>query len=79
MSDVVLHCKKIVIVIQSNVVITNRSGPAIFVRYNRVLLYPGYLYTKMINLTQNVFVIMECSLTTEFVITEFQILQLNCY
>ncbi len=53
------------VTIQSNSVITNSSGPAIFVRYNRV-----NLCTKLTNLTSKT-VITECSLTTEFVITKF--------
>ncbi len=44
--------------IQWNSVITNSSGPAIFVRYNRGLLIIEFVLT-------------ECSLITEFVITEF--------
>ncbi len=52
---------------QSISVITNSSGPSIFVRCNRV-----NLCTKVTNLTSKTIrfiVLTECSLTTEFVIT----------
>ncbi len=58
---------QIPIKIQSNSVITNCPGLAIFVRYNQV-----NLCTKVTIGLENPFVITECSLTTEFVITEFQ-------
>jgi hypothetical protein len=51
---------------------SNNSGLAIFVCYNWVRYNRVNLRTKMTNLTLNVFVILtECSLITEFVITEF--------
>ncbi len=47
-------------------VITNSSGPAIFVRHNRV-----NLCSKQPICPENPFVITECSLTTEFLITKY--------
>ncbi len=54
--------------LHSNSVIANSSGAIIYVRHNRV-----NLCTKMTNLTlkKNLFVMTGCSLTTEFIITEF--------
>jgi hypothetical protein len=59
--------------LQWNSVTTNSSGPDIFVRYNRVNL----CYKKPIGL-KILFVTPECSLTTEFVITEFHCCWKTC-
>ncbi len=58
--------------IQSNSVITNSSWPAIFVRYNRGTLITGLIWVLKWPISpQKLFVITECSLTSEFVITKF--------
>ncbi len=55
-------------------VITNSSGPAIFVRYNRV-----NLYTKITNLNKKSVRYNQVFVISEFVITEFHCIVVLCW
>ncbi len=70
MKAAIFNC--IIFDVQSKSVITNSSGPAIFVRYTRGLLKSIFsTVLKWPIWLKNLFATTECSLTTEFVITGF--------